>query len=368
MMQDSIQVREPEGWHSVNGVIVPQSEESVTVIPRQAQELPAPKKTVKTVTVKSRHEIPSLLSYPYVAPAKADMTAHADTAAGMPRTVQTVQIPYALPLDSAALAADSLQGPVPGEVMEGLVLINPASAYTVKTLPEVQKPIGHWWSAGMSWIYLGLAVLFCVIGIRFKNNTRYLSALVSDLTDTRLRHNAFDDTVRETSILVLLNVLWAACAGIFLWQAVKLFHPLIPGFSFSIPDNQAGGIAICMGVAAAYLILINFAYLTVGNVFSDSGKTKLWMKGAGAATGLQTFLLFPLALLLLGYQAWAPIILILAASVFAIGKIVFLFKGFRIFFNQISSWLLFLYYLCSLEIVPLILTYLAALLACSAWL
>ena len=76
-------------------------------------------------------------------------------------------------------------------------------------------------------------------------------------------------------------------------------------------------------------------------------------------------MLFPLSLVALNYPKWDVPVLLIAAGVFVIGKIVFLYKGFRIFFTQISSWLLFLYYLCSLEIVPLILTYLGAVTLCT---
>jgi len=109
------------------------------------------------------------------------------------------------------------------------------------------------------------------------------------------------------------------------------------------------------------------AYWMVGNVFSDSKKTRLWVKGAAASTALETFLLFPVSLLMLIYPGWCGILLWIAAGVFIMGKIVFLYKGFRIFFAEISSWMLFLYYLCSLEIVPLILTFICAMLACVAW-
>ena len=38
-------------------------------------------------------------------------------------------------------------------------------------------------------------------------------------------------------------------------------------------------------------------------------------------------------------------------------KFVFIIKGFRIFFTESSLWVVFLYYLCSLEIVPMVITF-----------
>lgn len=218
---------------------------------------------------------------------------------------------------------------------------------------------------GMSWVFVGLAVLFCIICLRFKKNTRYIRALVYDLTQVRMRHNAFDDTVKETSFLLLLNLLWVCSAGVLLWKTVTITVPDNPFYSFSIPDRPALGIALCCGVSMAYVLIMTLAYTVVGNVFSDSRMTGMWVKGSLASQALEAAPMFILALLALCYSPATETILLVAAGVFVLGKIIFLYKGFRIFFNQISSWLLFLYYLCSLEIIPLILTYMATLMLCS---
>lgn len=265
-----------------------------------------------------------------------------------------------IPADSLALA----QAPVPGEIKEGFILINPASEYR-KGMPSRQSSSS--WDA-MSWIYLGLVVLFCIAALKFKGNKKFLKALFSDLTETRMRHNAFDETVRETSLLVILNLVWIASAGVILWNLIRYSVPLIPEVSFSIPDNAPLGIGICSAIAGIYVVFIFLGYAVSGNVFTDSKLTRMWLKGAGASAAIQTFFLFPIALLLLSAPQWTASLLWAAAAIFVMGKIMFLIKGFRIFSHQISSWLLFLYYLCSLELVPLILTYVAALAACAEWL
>ena len=88
------------------------------------------------------------------------------------------------------------------------------------------------------------------------------------------------------------------------------------------------------------------------------------VKASAASLGLQALALFPLAMLMMSFPDWNRVVLIISIVIFIIGKIVFLIQGFRIFFTQVSSWLLFLYYLCSLEIVPIILTYVMANLMC----
>ncbi|MCM1369896.1 MAG: DUF4271 domain-containing protein [Candidatus Amulumruptor caecigallinarius] len=257
---------------------------------------------------------------------------------------------------------DSL-GLRPGEVKQGIVLINPLAEY--RKAESARQAAPGLPGGGMSWIYLGMVMIFCAVGIQFKNSARYLKALFSDLSETRMRSNMFDDTVRETTLLVLLNIMWTASAGVLLWLGIGLSVKNSPENSMGIMVENAAGIGICMLSCGIYLALMYLAYLVVGNVFSESRQTSLWIKGAAASTALEAFLMFPLALLGLIYENFAETFLIIAGVVFILGKAVFIFKGFRIFFSQISSWLLFLYYLCSLEIVPLILTFVITLMACT---
>lgn len=231
-------------------------------------------------------------------------------------------------------------------------------------VPGQNDSISEKSDGGTSWVFLVLGILFVIVAMKFRNNTRYLRALVMDLTDVRERHNAFDDTVRETSFLLLLNLMWVCCAGVLLWQLLNvtgMYHPSSPD---ETPYRTAIGISICTGVCVAYSLVMSLAYWLIGNVFTDRVKTGMWLKGWAASQGLQVLLLFPLTLLSLCNPAWVVYVLEISAIVFLVGKIVFIYKGFRIFFNQISSWMLFLYYLCSLEIVPLILAYLSGAAMC----
>lgn len=126
-------------------------------------------------------------------------------------------IPPALP-DS--LMNDSIVEPVYAIVMENPMVDEPRPQED----PE---------SLGISLVWVVLVGLFCAVALKFKNNFRYLRAIVSDLTDVRTRQNAFDETVKESSFLVLLNVLWVCCCGVLLWKAIMLTSGgAIPEYSF----------------------------------------------------------------------------------------------------------------------------------------
>lgn len=247
---------------------------------------------------------------------------------------------------------------VPGEEKVAFVIDNPV---VTDIVPAAAPDY-------MSWVYIGLMAIFCTVCFCMHNSPRYWKAVLSDLVDIRERNNVFDETVRETTFLVLLNLLWVASAGVLLWNGIIQWVPKSPADSLGISGNPAAGIGICAGICLLYCGVMLVAYWVSGSVFTDSRHAGMWVRGAAAANAVGAVVLFPLALLVQVRPEWTYILLIIAICTFIMGKIMFILKGFRIFFNQSSSWLLFLYYLCSLEIVPLLLTFVLTLHICVNWL
>lgn len=269
--------------------------------------------------------------------------------------------PESLRLDSLEAVMDSLaKDSLTIAPKKGIVMVNPEK----DVVPEVVKKE----SSATSYVLVFLIALFCLIALRFRNNSRYIKVLFSELTEVRTRHNVFDETVRETLFLVLLNLLWCASAGVLIFTALEFLFPDIPSASTGVTVDPLAGYAVCMGIATLYTLFMNGVYLCVGNVFSDSVHTKLWVKGFAASQAICSFLFFPLALLCLCYPEARETLLLLSIFAYLPVKIIFLWKGFRIFFVRMSSWILFLYYLCSLEIVPLLLIYVLTLQICTSWL
>lgn len=202
-----------------------------------------------------------------------------------------------------------------------------------------------------SWVTVALLLLFVIIAVRYRSNTRFMHVLLQDMSSIRERGNVFNDTVRETSFMVLLNLLWVCSGGVMLSAAV----------------GGAGTLcaAACAGVIAVYTLVMMAGYSISGRIFTDARHAAMWTRGFTSGQGVGSLLMFPLALLQLCYSNYSEIWVICALIVLIIVKIVFIWQGFRIFFSQCGSLLLFLYYLCSLEIVPLILSYMAAAYVCS---
>ena len=217
-----------------------------------------------------------------------------------------------------------------------------------------ERPVGAN-STGMSWILTILIVLFVAVCLRYRKNTKYFSILLAEITEMRDRHNAFNDTLRETSFVWLLNILWCGSAGILLYG---MLFPPAGGMLFE--GVKIGNLAICIGMAGAFTLFLTVAYYVVGNLFSDTFKASSWVKSYLSTQGLEGIIMFPIALVALCVPGLVSAMIILGVIVFLLAKLLFIYKGFCIFFTEMTSWVLFLYYLCSLEIVPIVLTYVAA--------
>ena len=241
------------------------------------------------------------------------------------------------------------------ELADSCANTNESHSIIVSPLPKGHKGEERPQSpATSSWLPLSLLILFFLVSFRYKNNFRYLKGILNDLTDVRSRHNLFDNTVRETTFLVLLNILCIVSSGILLYEFLSFQST---GGS-SAPLSTA---AVTTGAAAMFYTFQYIAFWCTGNVFSDKTKTSMWLKGFSSSQGLLGILLFPISMIGLFYPECTATIVLIATICFLAAKIVFICKGFRIFFTQTGSWVLFLYYLCNLEIVPLLLTYGAAL-------
>ncbi len=213
-----------------------------------------------------------------------------------------------------------------------------------------------------SWIYVILFSVFFLTCIRVRGNFKFLGAFFRDLVVVRERENLFDVTMKESSFILLALLLSGCSIGVLLSLAVPIFGGDVP-IKAEIPEHgivvkgQLLSTLVCIAIACIYIGAMWVCYTVVGKVFSDSLHTLLWVRGYTSGIGLAAAVFFPLALLALAYPAYTKEIVLFAFAMLILVKFLFIIKGFRIFFTESSFWVVFLYYLCSLEIVPLVITF-----------
>ena len=189
------------------------------------------------------------------------------------------------------------------------------------------------------------------VALSYHTGYKYIENFFHYMFSTRRRENLFEDhTVNETGILTALIGNTCIVEGFLIFAAVRMLCPLLAP---ALQANVFPHIAIYCGIAVLFYVGQWLVYKVLGYTFSDKQGTKLWIDGFKATQAFLGLLLLPVLILLMLYPYHGKLLLSIAASLYLIARLVFIFKGFRIFYGNLSSILYFLLYLCAVEIVPL---------------
>lgn len=194
-----------------------------------------------------------------------------------------------------------------------------------------------------------LLVLTIALSLSFNHCRRIFKNLPTDLLLIKSRNNAFEDnTSNELRTFMLLVVMLAIGEGIIATAAA-----CPSGFS-SQPEQFIVNGAIVSAIFLGYYFFQYCAYSTVGYAFADPAATSQWLTGFRASQNLLALILLVPSILLLLYPAASTAVTIIGAIAYVSTRLLFICKGFRIFFDNLQSILYFILYLCALEIAPLI--------------
>ena len=224
---------------------------------------------------------------------------------------------------------------------------------TVMEMPAGAAPTPVPPSPLRSPVVMGLMMLVAMaVVLSYRTGYKYLENFVRNMFSTRRRENLFDDhTVNETKILTALIGLSCVMQGFALMVGVSL---AVPSLASGILRSPALSLGLGAAVVLVYYLLQLLVYHVLGYVFTDSISTRLWIDGFKATQSLLGLLLLPvIGVMLLKPELSTPMLLV-AAGLYICARLVFICKGFRIFYGNLSSIVYFILYLCSLEIVPLV--------------
>ena len=231
---------------------------------------------------------------------------------------------------------------------------NALNSLPVMPMPEQQASKPNVESPLRSTGTMGLMLLSAfLITVSYKSGYKYIEHFFHNMFSTRKRENVFyDHTLNETRMMSALIFNTCIMMGITIFFAVSRWQPSLAPF---MHQHVFLHIGIFSGLALLFYLLQIVLFKLLGYVFSDKVNTTLWLNGFKASQSLLGLLLFPIVCIMLVFDNTVNFMLILAVLLYFSARIVFICKGFRIFFNNLSSTIYFILYLCSAEIVPPIL-------------
>lgn len=153
----------------------------------------------------------------------------------------------------------------------------------------------------------------------------------------------------ETYQPLLMTLVLCISNGLLLYAYLLQAYPLTQ--TDYIPSSI---MAACIGAFVAYQLLRWLLYGFINWIFFCQATRREWNKGYGFLLTLESLLLFPLVLaaLNLGWDVQQVGIYLLIA--YALIRLLLLYHSFRIFFPKAYGFLHLIAYLCTLELVPLL--------------
>ena len=215
-----------------------------------------------------------------------------------------------------------------------------------KALPFSRSPLHD--TPSMALLIAGLIA----VALSYHTGYKYIENFFHYMFSTRRRENLFEDhTVNETSILAALIANTCIVEGFLIYMAMLLMRPELTA---SMQSKTFLHIGVFCALALGFYIIQWLVYKTLGYTFSDKEATKLWLDGFKASQAMLGLVLLPVMILVMVFTTNGKMLLCVAALLYLVARLIFIYKGFRIFFSNLSSYLYFILYLCAVEIVPLV--------------
>ena len=258
-------------------------------------------------------------------------------------TIDTVESHYYVPQYPDGFPASQEGDSVLQSINTLPVMEQPARA---KAQPFERSPLHD--TASMSLLLAGLMA----VAFSYHTGYKYIENFFHYMFSTRRRENLFEDhTVNETKILAALVANTCIVEGLLMYFAIALFKPALA------PSLQSGvflHIASFTGLALGFYIVQWLVFKVMGYTFGDKVSAKLWIDGFKATQAFLGLLLLPVAVLVMVYPTHGKLLLSIAAGLYLTARLIFVCKGIRIFYSNLSSIIYFILYLCAVEIVPLV--------------
>ena len=282
--------------------------------------------------------------------------------------------------ESAAIASVPTPEPAPTRVHEPMASVPvsekdtiaendsvAADTITAIPIPAVSKaapPPPPAWTAGLEPAPLArradtdpvlsasIVILLLVMMMCIRHSRRLIPAMIKDLLSVRTRKKSFDEhTANESRVIILFGIQFTVFAGILLSAGADIAtgHPPLTDTAMTLLPT----LALC----GIYYIFQICAYWTVGFTFATSTGRRLWLRGFNASQSLLGFVMAIPALVVVFYPDAAGGALATAVAFYVFARLIFIFKGLRIFYQNFFSLLYFILYLCTLEIIPLIVVF-----------
>ena len=242
------------------------------------------------------------------------------------------------------------------EVSQPVIELPPPPPEWEQGLLPVDRPVHNGNDTGFVTIIVILMLGMC---FSFKVIQRIWGTLIKRLWTTRVREDYDHITSVERRTVALLLCVAVFFIALLVSAALSVWRPAMFVLDFSTTMSVAL-------LTTAYFVFQYAAYWVIGTTFTTDDGRRLWIEGFTASMSLLGITLLLPGIAVLFYPDVTAPALFAAVILYVFARIMFICKGFKIFYTNFGSIVYFILYLCSLEIVPLAIFYYYACKYCSA--
>lgn len=196
-----------------------------------------------------------------------------------------------------------------------------------------------------NFVLAAVLLVLLLLGFNSKHVARIFASFFHDVWSIRERENVFDEHVAaETQTMLLLLLLTSVLEGFLLACFI-----LPEGTGFMLP-----AFVVCAAASLGFNIFSVIACTTVGYTFTTSALALHWRRGLLSTQAMLGLILLIPTVVIIVQPALIKTGFTIGAILYITARLLYIAKGLRIFFNDYLSWLYFILYLCTLEIIPLV--------------
>ncbi|MEG0949243.1 MAG: DUF4271 domain-containing protein [Bacteroidales bacterium] len=218
----------------------------------------------------------------------------------------------------------------------------------IKGIPHIQSP------AASSWISLLLILCFLVVTASYRSSNKFIQYIVSEIFDYKERSGFHQkSTLNMVRLKAALLFMTFLIEGLALFVVFTKFEPRI-SFSELKDITLVGAFSACF----AFFYLSQLAVYSIIS-YTFTNKTNAGMI-SGTLTGitiLRGLLLFIPVLISIYHSIPLNIFIFITISLYFATRILFIYKGVKIFFSDFYRLIYVVLYLCTFEIAPLLVIY-----------
>ena len=207
-----------------------------------------------------------------------------------------------------------------------------------------------------------LAGLLAVL-VTYRSGYKYIHNIRHSLFSVKMR-DFEDHTMDETKILSALTANSIITQSLFLFIALAHRYQNLKEILYS---EIFPHVLILMGMITIFYFAQLALYRLLGYVFGTEAQTECVLTGFKAVISLIGLILFPIVAVSLVEPKLINVMLLIGTISYFCARIIFIIKGFRIFYNNLLSSVYFILYLCTVEIVPAVLLWSISAYVCSVF-